>query len=87
MNCLAPGIVQKNIIDHNRYEEQQRDECVYYWRNVSPYPMILWDFLGGELHGHEQDAAVRAAKEYVQGAPGTCECGICVCSAQLLMHT
>ena len=80
MKCLLiPGSVKSNIIDHSKDEEQQRDECVYYWRNVSPYSIIGWGFLGGMLHCFEQEAALEAAKKYIQRAPGTCGCGICVC--------
>ena len=31
--------------------------------------------LGGELYYYRQEAALRAANEYVQRAPGTCTCG------------
>ena len=80
MDCLnIPFNVREKIREHSKDdEEQQRDECVYYWRNVSPYSMIGWGFLGGDLHYEEQEAALRAAKEYIQRAPGTCGCGMCM---------
>ena len=79
MDCLnIPNSVRDKIRVHSKDEEQQQDECVYYWRNVSPYSMIGWGFLGGDLHYEEQEAALRAAKEYIQRAPGTCGCGMCM---------
>ena len=79
MNCLnIPYNVKVKIREHSKDEEQQRDECVYYWRNVSPYSMMGWGFLGGHLHYFEQEVALRAAKEYIQRAPGTCGCGMCM---------
>ena len=79
MNCLSiPLRVRRKIREHSNDEEQQRDECVYYWRNVSPYSMIGWGFLGGDLQYEEQEAALRAAKEYIQRVPGTCGCGMCM---------
>ena len=79
MDCLnIPVSVRDEIREHSKDEEQQRDECVYYWRNISPYSMIGWGFLGGRLHYKEQEAALRAAKEYIQRAPGTCGCGLYV---------
>ena len=40
--------------------------------------MMGWGFLGGRLHYFEHEAALRAAKEYIQRAPGTCGCGMCM---------
>ena len=72
MDCLSiPLSVKRKIIEHSKDEKQQRDECVYYWRNVSPYSMIGWGFLGGDLHSEGQEAALRAAKKYILWAPGT----------------
>ena len=78
-DCLnIPGSVGRNIKDHSEDEEQLRDELVYYWRNMSPYSMNRWDFIGGELHYWGEETALTAAKEYIQRAPGTCGCGMCM---------
>ena len=79
MDCLdIPRSVQKEMREHSKDEEQQREECIYYWMNVSPYSMIGWGVLGGLLHYHGEEVALRAANEYIQRAPGTCECGMCM---------
>ena len=79
MNCLdIPASVRRKIREHSKDEEQQREECIYYWMNVSPYSMIGWGVLGGWLHYWGQEAALRAANEYIQRAPGTCGCGMCM---------
>ena len=79
MDCLSiPRSVQEKVREHSKDEEQQREECIYYWMNVSPYSMIGWGVLGGELHFYGQEAALRAANEYIQRAPGTCGCGMCM---------
>ena len=38
--------------------------------------MIGWGVLGGWLHFFEEEAALRAANEYIQRASGTCGCGM-----------
>ena len=73
-----PDSVWENIKDHSEDEEQRRDELVYYWRNISPYSMNRWDFIGGELHLYGEETALTAAKAYIQRAPGTCGCGMCM---------
>ena len=79
MGCLnIPHSVKKKIREHSKDEEQQREECIYYWMNVSPYSMIGWGVLGGQLHYYGEEAALRAANEYIQRAPGTCGCGMCM---------
>ena len=79
MDCLSiPQRVRGKIREHSNDEEQQREECIYYWMNVSPDSMIGWGVLGGKLHYFEQENALRAANEYIQRAPGTCGCGICM---------
>ena len=71
IDCLyLPYSVTVIVRDESKDEEQQRDEYVYYWRNVSPYSMIGWGYLGGWLHYWGQEAALRAAKEYIQRDPG-----------------
>ena len=79
MNCLSiPQRVREKIREDSKDEEQQREECIYYWMNVSPYSMIGWGVLGGWLHYRGEEAALRAANEYIQRAPGTCGCGMCM---------
>ena len=79
MDCLSiPQRVRGKIREHSKDEEQQQEEYIYYWMNVSPYSMIGWGVLGGWLHYFEEENALRAANEYIQKAPGTCGCGMCV---------
>ena len=79
MECLGiPNSVMEKIREHSKDEEQQREECIYYWMNVNSYSVIGWGFLGGWLHHHGEEAALRAANEYIQRAPGTCGCGMCI---------
>ena len=73
-----PGSVRSKIREHSKDEEQQREECIYYWMNFNPDSMIGWGILGGKLHYWEEEAALRAANEYIQRAPGTCGCGMCM---------
>ena len=77
--CLnIPDSVWGNIKGHSEDEEQLRNELVYYWRNMSPYSMNRWDFIGGQLHYCGEETALTAAKAYIQRAPGTCGCGMCM---------
>ena len=77
--CLnIPGSVWRNIKDHSEDEEQQRNELVYYSRNMSPYSMNRWGFIGGDLHYEGEETALTAAKAYIPRAPGTCGCGMCM---------
>ena len=63
MLCLnIPSSVQDKIKKHSKDEVQQREECIYYWINVSPNSMIGWGVIGGWLHLWEEEAALRAAK-------------------------
>ena len=79
MNCLdIPLSMRGKIREHCKDEEQQREECIYYWMNVSPDSMIGWGMLGGWLHCYGEEAALRAANEYIQRAPGTYGCGMCM---------
>ena len=76
--CLnIPDCVWRNIKGHSE-DEEQRDELVYYWRNISPYSMNRWGFIGGELHYWGEETTLTAAKAYIQRAPGTCGCGMCM---------
>ena len=78
MNCLnIPGSVREIIVEHSKDEEQQRDECIHYYRKFSPFTMWAWGYLGGELHYWKVEAAaLPAAKAYIQRTPGRCECGM-----------
>ena len=78
-DCLnIPYRVWRNIKDHSEDEEQLRNELVYYWKNISPYSMNRWDFIGGQLYYCGEETALTAAKAYIQRAPGTCGCGMCM---------
>jgi hypothetical protein len=80
MNCLSiPHSVRRKISEHSKDEEQQRQECIYYFLKSSPYALWGWGYLGGDLHYHRQEAALTAAKAYIQRAPGTCGCGMTLC--------
>ena len=77
MDCLKIQVsVRKKIKKHIKDEEQQRDECIHYYWNFSPYSMWSWEYLGGELRYNEEEAAVTAAKAYIQRAPGKCGTGM-----------
>ena len=79
MWCLnIPGSVQKKISEHSKDEEQQRHECIHYYLKSSPFALLGWGYLGGWLHYYGQEAALTAAKAYIQRAPGTCGCGMCM---------
>ena len=79
MECLnIPFSVEGKIREHSKDEEQQREQYIYYWMNVSPDSMIGWGVLGGQLHYYGQEVALRAANEYIQRAPGTCGYGMCM---------
>ena len=79
MKCLyIPGSVEEKIREHSKDEEQQRHECIHYYLKSSPFALWGWGFLGGELHYNGEEAALTAAKAYIQRAPGTCGCGMCM---------
>ena len=74
MFCLnIPLSVSDKIREHCNHddEQQQRDECIHYYRKYSPYALWSWGFLGGELHFKGGEVALTAAKAYIQKAPGT----------------
>ena len=73
-----PGSVTDKIREHSKDEEQQRHECIHYYLKSFPFALWGWGFLGGELHYRGQEAALTAAKAYIQRAPGTCGCGMCM---------
>ena len=79
MDCLnIPPSVQDKIRENSRDDKQQRDESILYYLKFSPYSMWGWGFLGGELHYWGEEDALTAAKAYIQRAPGTCGCGMCM---------
>ena len=79
MDCLGmPDSVRGKIREHSKDEEQQRHECIHYYLKISPFALWGWGFLGGELHFQGKEDALTAAKAYIQRAPGTCGCGMCM---------
>ena len=61
-------------------EEQRRDQHIHYYITCSPYALLGWSHIAGELHyGKNLETAERAAQDYIQRAPGTCGCGMCKC--------
>ena len=73
-----PDSVREKIREHSKDEEQQRHESIHYYLKSSPFALWGWGFLGGQLHYFGQEDALTAAKAYIQRAPGTCGCGMCV---------
>ena len=68
-----------NRIDHDCDEEEQiREQHIHYYITCSPYALLGWSHIAGQLHYREEETAERAAKHYVQRAPGTCGCGMCM---------
>ena len=59
-------------------EEQQREQHIHYYVTCSPHALIGWSHIAGNLHYEGEETAERAAKDYVQRAPGTCGCGMCM---------
>ena len=79
MDCLSiPSNVREKIGEHSKDEEQQRHECFHYYLKSSPFALWGWEDLGGDLQFYGQEAALTAAKAYIQRAPGTCGCGMCM---------
>ena len=77
--CLnIPAGVCKKIRESCDDEKHERDELLYYWRNFSCFSLWSWTFLGGWLHYYGEETALTAAKTYIQRAPGTCGCGMCM---------
>ena len=72
-----PLSVQRKIREHSKDEEQQRHECIHYYLKSSPFALWGWGFLGGRLHYKGEEAALTAAKAYIQRAPGTYGYGMC----------
>ena len=71
---LLPYSVMENIFDHCFEEKQQRDQLIHYWRNSSPY--ASWAWLAGQLYIEEETTALKAAKQFVQRAPGSYGSGV-----------
>ena len=59
-------------------EEQIREQHIHYYITCSPYALLGWSHIAGRLHYEGEETAERAAKDYVQRAPGTCGCGMCM---------
>ena len=78
-SCLyVPDSVWEKIEDHCDNEEQRREECIQYYLNFSCFSLWSWTYLSGELHYKGEETALTAAKAYIQRAPGTCGCGMCM---------
>ena len=79
MICLSiPHSVRRKIREHSKDEEQQQHECIHYYLKSSPFALWGWEYLGGDLHYWGHEASLTAAKSYIQRAPGTCGCGMCM---------
>ena len=78
--CLdIPGPVSGRIVDdYGDDEEQRREQHIHYYITCSPYSLMGWSHIAGRLHYEGEETAERAAKDYVQRAPGTCGCGMCM---------
>ena len=59
-------------------EEQIREQCIHYYITYSPYALLGWSHIAGRLHYRGEESTERAAKDYVERAPGTCGCGMCM---------
>ena len=59
-------------------EEQRREQHIHYYITCSPFAFMGWSHIAGQLHYWGEETAERAAKDYVQRAPGTCGCGMCM---------
>ena len=77
--CLnIPDSVWEKIRERCDDEKHERDELLHYWMNFSCFSLWRWTFLGGRLHYWGEETALTAAKAYIQRAPGTCGCGMCM---------
>ena len=59
-------------------EEQRREQHIHYYITCSPHALMGWSHIAGNLHYEGEETAEKAAKDYVQRAPGTYGCGICM---------
>ena len=75
--CLdMPESVSKRIFsDCGNDGEQKREQRIHYYIICSPYALLGWSHVAGQLHYWGEETAARAAKYYVQRVPGTCGCG------------
>ena len=79
----VPDSMIEKTRENSQDEEQQRRECIHYYLKYSPYSMLGWGYLGGELHywGGEE-AALTATRAFIQRVSGTiymtCGCGMCM---------
>ena len=64
--------------DYGNDEEQRREQHIHYYITCSPYALLGWSHIAGRLHYGQEEAAERAAKDYVQRAPGTSGCVMCM---------
>ena len=77
--CLdIPHSVREKIRESCDDEKHERDELLHYWRNFSCFSLWSWTYLSGWLHYWGEETALTAAKAYIQRAPGTCGCGMCM---------
>ena len=77
--CLnIPDHVWVTLEQNSNDEEEIRQEYIHYYRNYSPYSLWSWHYLVGELHYRREETALEAAKAFIQRAPGTCGCGMCM---------
>ena len=74
-----PGGVSGRIVDDcGDDEEQRREQYIHYYITCCPDALMGWSHIAGQLHYWGEETAERAAKDYVQRAPGTCGCGMCM---------
>ena len=78
--CLnIPFYVSERIdVDCGYDEEQQREQYIHYYITCSPFALLGWSHIAGNLHYRGEETAERAAKDYIQRAPGTCGYGMCM---------
>ena len=78
-DCLRiPLSVREKIIDQYKNDGEQRQQCITYSVQYSPYS-TSWIFLAGDLHRFEETSAEGLIMKFLQGTPGVgvaCVCGI-----------
>ena len=79
IHLKIPASVRARIDRHcGDDEEQRREQHIHYYITCCPYALLGWSHVAGRLHYTEEETAERAAKDYVQRAPGTCGRGMCM---------
>ena len=73
-DSVSVRIYHDNVDD----EEQRREQYIHCYIICSPYTLMGWSDIAGNLHYWGEETAERAAKDYVQRARGTCGCGMCM---------